>query len=94
MRLVNATRPTIASNPDFIKKWVSWGAGPRASQNLLLAGKARAILHGRYNVSNEDIAAVSIPVLRHRILTNFQAQAEGVNSTKVVEMLIKQIPAE
>ena len=94
VRLVNATRPTIASNPDFIKKWVSWGSGPRASQNLLLAGKARAILHGRYNVSCEDIAAIAPHVLRHRILTNFQAQAEGVNSVKIVEMLLKQIPTE
>ena len=94
VRLVTATRPTVASNPDFIKKWVSWGSGPRASQNLLLAGKARAILHGRYNVSCEDIAAIAPHVLRHRILTNFQAQAEGVNSVKIVEMLLKQIPTE
>ncbi|MEI6845918.1 MAG: MoxR family ATPase, partial [Candidatus Firestonebacteria bacterium] len=94
VRLVTATRPTVASNPDFIKKWVSWGAGPRASQNLLLAGKARAILHGRYNVSCEDIAAIAPHVLRHRILTNFQAQAENINSIKIVEMLLKQIPTE
>jgi MoxR-like ATPase len=94
VRLVSATRPHVANNPDFIKKWVSWGAGPRASQYLLLGGKARAILHGRYNVSCEDIAAVSVPVLRHRILTNFHAQAEGVNSVKIIEMLLKNIPME
>ena len=94
VRLVSATRPTIPSNPDFIKKWVSWGAGPRASQYLILGGKARAILHGRYNVSCEDVAAVAVPVLRHRILTNFHAQAEGINSEKVIEMLIKQIPTD
>ena len=94
VRLVYATRPTVPSNPDFIKKWVSWGAGPRASQNLLLAGKTRAILHGRYNVSCEDIAAIAPHVLRHRVLTNFQAQAEGINSVKIIEMLLKQIPTE
>ncbi|MFH1824518.1 MAG: MoxR family ATPase [Candidatus Firestonebacteria bacterium] len=94
VRLASATRPNIPTNPDFVKKWVAWGAGPRASQYLLLGGKARAILHGRYNVSCEDIASVSGPVLRHRILTNFHAQAEGVNSEKIIEMLIKQIPAE
>jgi len=94
VRLVSATRPMIQTNPDFIKKWVSWGSGPRASQSLLLAGKARAILHGRYNVSCEDIAAVAIPVLRHRILCNFHAQAEGVDTVKIIEMLVKQIPTE
>ena len=94
VRLVTGTRPNVATNPDFIKKWVAWGAGPRASQSLLLAGKARAILHGRYNVSCEDIAAIAPHVMRHRILTNFQAQAEGVNSVKIVEMLLKQIPTE
>lgn len=94
VRLASATRPTIPTNPDFIKKWVSWGAGPRASQYLMLGGKARAILHGRYNVSCEDIAAVSGPVLKHRILTNFHAQAEGVDSMKIIEMLVKQTPTE
>ncbi len=78
--------------PDYLKDWLSWGAGPRASQFLILGGKARAILHGRTYVSAEDIQAVAYPVLRHRILTNFSAEAEGITSEKIIERLIKETP--
>jgi MoxR-like ATPase len=72
------TRVSEGGVPDFVKDFVGWGAGPRASQYLILAGKARALLKGRYHVSTEDIRQVALPVLRHRIVTNFNAEAEGV----------------
>ncbi|MEK6249993.1 MAG: AAA family ATPase, partial [Planctomycetales bacterium] len=71
---------------------VSWGAGPRASQYLVLGAKARAILHGRYYVDIEDIQAVAAPVLRHRIMTNFNAEAEGIKPDDIVRKLIETIP--
>jgi len=80
--------------PDFIKEYVAWGAGPRASQYLILAGKARALLKGRYHVSTEDIRQVAIPVLRHRIVTNFNAEAEGMRSDTIVKKLIEAIPRQ
>ncbi|MGF1632378.1 MAG: AAA family ATPase [Phycisphaerae bacterium] len=83
-----------AEAPPFVKEFVSWGAGPRASQNLVLAGKARALLKGRYHVSTEDIRQVAIPVLRHRIVTNFNADAEGVKSDDIVLKLIEHIPRQ
>jgi MoxR-like ATPase len=91
-KIVRSTRPAMGEAPDFIKNWISWGAGPRASLNLILAGKARAILHGNFHVSCEDIAAVAPSVMRHRIACNFTAQAEGITSDKVVEKLIETIP--
>ncbi len=93
MRLVRATRVTEAGIPDIIKDYVSWGAGPRACQYLILGGKVRAVLHGRFHVSTEDIQAVAKPVLRHRIVTNFNADAEGYTTDKIVEKLIELIPA-
>jgi MoxR-like ATPase len=78
--------------PDFVKKWVSWGAGPRASQYLVLGGKARAVLNGRFHVSMDDIRAVAKPVLRHRILTNFAAEADGVTPDTVIEKLLETTP--
>jgi MoxR-like ATPase len=93
LRLTRATRVGRAGVPEFINEWVSWGAGPRASQYLVLAGKARAVLKGRYHVSTEDVQAVALPVLRHRILTNFNAEAEGVRSDDIVKRLIETIPA-
>lgn len=84
--LVRSSRPG-AEAPDFINRWVSWGAGPRASQFLVLGGKARALLHGRYAVSREDIRAMAKPVLSHRILRNFKAEAEGVTTVQLVEQL-------
>jgi MoxR-like ATPase len=90
--LVGASRPNSEKAPDFIKKWVSWGAGLRASQNLLLGGKVRALLHGRYNVSYGDIRALAHPVLRHRILLNFHAEAERVTTTRVIDQLLEVVP--
>ncbi|MHC4695508.1 MAG: AAA family ATPase [Planctomycetota bacterium] len=93
LRLTRSTRVDKGDVPDFVTEYVSWGAGPRASQNLVLAGKARAILHGRYYVSTEDIAAVAHPVLRHRVLTNFNAEAAGVRSDTIIDQLIEACPA-
>ncbi len=90
VRLVRSTRPGPDS-PDFVRQWVTWGAGPRASQNLILAGKARALLHGRYHVSAQDVAAVAPSVLRHRVLTNFAAEAENVSSDEVVARLLRNL---
>ena len=92
VRLVSASRPGTEAAPDFVNRWVTWGASLRASQFLILGGKARAILHGRYNVSCEDIRAVAPAVLRHRVLLNFQAEAEKVDSDKVIKQLIETIP--
>ncbi len=90
------TRPTHPDAPDFIRDWVNWGAGPRASQYLVLGAKARAIMHGRYHVSYEDIKAVAKPVLRHRILTNFNAEADGITSLDIISQLLDKVepPAE
>ena len=91
VRLVNASRPSPAA-PDFVNKWVTWGGSLRASQFLILGGKARAILRGRYNVSCEDVRAVAPAVLRHRVLLNFQAEAEKVDSDQVIKQLIEIVP--
>jgi MoxR-like ATPase len=94
MRLVRATRVTETDVPKFVRDYVSWGAGPRACQYLILGGKAHAALHGRFHVATEDVAAVAKPVLRHRIVTNFNADAEGMTPDKIVEKLIETIPAK
>jgi len=91
VNLVAATRPSSLKAPEFIKRWVSWGASPRGSQNLILGGKARSILNGRFNVSVEDIRALAHPVLRHRIILNFNAEAEGVRTDEVINRLLKTI---
>ncbi len=88
------TRVTEGGVPDFVRDFVGWGAGPRASQYLILAGKARALLKGRYHVSTEDIRQVAIPVLRHRIVTNFNAEAEGMKSDTIVKKLMDFIPRQ
>ncbi|MBV8780552.1 MAG: MoxR family ATPase [Phycisphaerae bacterium] len=88
------TRRGEGDVPDFVKEFVGWGAGPRASQYLILAGKARALLKGRYHVSTDDIRQVALPVLRHRIVTNFNAEAEGVKSDAIVKKLIEHIPRQ
>src|SRR5947199_3854090 len=80
--------------PDFVRDYVTWGAGPRASQFLILAAKARAVLHGRYYVSCEDVRSVAAPVLRHRIITNFNAEAEGIKPDDVVRRLTDLIPRD
>jgi MoxR-like ATPase len=90
-RLVRATRPTgdVADGvPDFVRQWVRWGAGPRAGQSLLLGAKARALLEGRSVVALDDIEAVALPVLRHRVLLNFQAEADGIGADDVVRRLL------
>ncbi|WP_372371572.1 AAA family ATPase [Candidatus Uabimicrobium sp. HlEnr_7] len=92
MSFARMTRVTTPEAPDFIKNWLSWGAGPRASQYLIIGAKARAILHGRNYVSTEDIRAVAHPVLRHRIITNYTASAEGITPDKVIDKLIEIIP--
>ena len=89
--LVRLTRPAEPTTPDFIKKLVTWGAGPRAVQYLIRGAKAHAVLHGSYLVRMEDIEAVAQPVLTHRILTNFQAQSEGVTSPQIIERLLALI---
>jgi len=91
-RLVRATRPSDGSAPQFIKDMVDWGAGPRAGQFLLSGGKAMAAMDGRPSVSLNDIRKVAIPVLRHRISTNFQAQAEGLTSEGIISRLLEEIP--
>ena len=90
--LARATRPKEPPSPDFIKNWLAWGAGPRAAQYLILGAKARAILHGRYAVTAEDIRTMAYPVLRHRIFTNFNADAEGVDVDQVIEKILQTIP--
>jgi len=90
--LVRATRPKDDLAPKFVKEWVDWGAGPRAGQFLIHGGKALAAMDARFSVSIEDIQKVAVPVLRHRIATNFQAQAEGTTSEEVIKRLIREIP--
>lgn len=91
IRLVTKTRPQADIAPDFIKKYMSWGAGPRASQYLILGGKARALSRGRYNVSEDDVRALAKPVLRHRIVNNYAAEAEGLSPDKLIEMLLDEM---
>ena len=91
--LVRMTRPGAdGDSPDFINKWVAYGASPRAAQYLVLGAKARALTKGRYHVTFEDIRALAQPVLRHRVLTNFHAQSEGKSAAKLVDMLIEHAP--
>ena len=90
VELNRQTRPNSEAL-DFIQDWVQWGAGPRASQYLVLGAKARAILQGRYHVAYEDIKAVAVPVLRHRILTNFNAEADGVTSLDIINRLLEKV---
>jgi len=89
---MRATRPGEAGVPGYVNELVQWGAGPRASIYLIMAGKARAILHGRVHVTTDDIAAMAHPVLRHRILTTFSAEAAGMNSDKVIDRLLAEVP--
>ena len=89
--LCRASRPTEPGAPELIKKYVAWGAGPRASQYLVLAAKARAILNGRYAASIEDVRALAAPVLVHRVLPNFHAEADGLTAHKLVERLIESV---
>jgi MoxR-like ATPase len=88
--LVRATRP-VEGSPEFIKELVAWGAGPRASQNLILGGKARAILNGRFAVSIEDVQALARPTLQHRLIVNYKAEAEGTTSQAIVDRLLERV---
>ena len=89
-KVVRATRPETTTN-DYVKAWVNWGAGPRAGQAMILTAKARALLQGRLAVTLDDINHVALPVLRHRIIVNFRAEAEGINADSVTEQLLKDI---
>ena len=92
VRLVDASRPGRASAPEFVGKWVKWGAGLRASQALVRGAKARALMHGRYHVSIKDIQALAKPILRHRVMTNFYAESERVDSDAIVDRLLETVP--
>lgn len=91
VKLVAMTRPESEFAPDYVKKYMSWGAGPRASQYLILGGKARALSMGRYNVTEEDIRVLSVPVLRHRIVNNYAAEAEGFTTVKLIQRLLDDV---
>src|SRR5204863_9552554 len=91
VRLAAASGPGQANTPDFVNEWVSWGAGTRAGQYLVLGAKARALLKGRSHVTQEDIQTLAFPVLRHRILINYRAEAEGIKVENVVERLLKAV---
>jgi MoxR-like ATPase len=91
-RLIRATRPKDESAPKFVREFVDWGAGPRAGQFLINGGKALAAMDGRFSVAISDVKRIAIPVLRHRVSTNFQAQAEGMSTEDVIEKLLKEIP--
>ncbi len=93
-KLVRVTRPKTPEALDFCKKWLTWGAGPRASLNLILGAKARAILNGQVHVSCDDVAAVALPVFRHRIIPNFAAQSEGVTSDDITRKILATIPKD
>jgi MoxR-like ATPase len=91
VRLAHASRPGGPTTPDFIEKWVKWGAGLRASQALVRGAKARALMHGRYHVSIKDIQALAKPIMRHRIMTNFYAESERITPDVIVERLIEAV---
>jgi MoxR-like ATPase len=91
VELVRHTRPKENGAPDFVRKHVNWGAGPRASQYLVVAAKARAVLQGRFAAAVEDVRALALPVLRHRVLPNFAAESEGITSVRIVQQLLELV---
>ncbi len=91
VKLTRASRPKEPDAPDFVKEYVSWGAGPRASQFLILGGKARAVLNGRFAVNAEDVRQLARPVLRHRIITNFHAEVSSIKSPDIVDRLLEHV---
>ncbi len=91
VKLVNQTRPKTDIAPDYVNKYLSWGAGPRASQYLALGAKTRALSQGRFNVDMDDIKALAVPVLRHRIVTNYAAEAEGLTTVDIINRLLKNL---
>jgi MoxR-like ATPase len=92
VNLTRASRPDDGSAPNFVKNYLTWGAGPRAAQYLILGAKSRALLNGRFNVAAEDVRSAAQPVMRHRLFTNFNADAEGITADNLVEMLLKSVP--
>jgi MoxR-like ATPase len=93
-KLVRVTRPKTPEALDLCKKWLTWGAGPRASLNLILAAKARAILGGQFHVSCDDVAAVAPPIFRHRLIPNFAAQSEGMTPDEITKRILAAIPKD
>jgi len=91
VKVANMTRPTNGNSPQFVKEWITWGAGPRASQYLILAAKTKSVIEGRYTPNIDDVKFAMLPVLRHRIITNFSAEAEGIKSVDVIERLSKEV---
>jgi MoxR-like ATPase len=91
VNFVSKTRPNGESSPKFVKDWVRWGAGPRASQYLILAAKTKAVISGRFTPNIDDVKSVLIPVLRHRIIVNFNAEAEGMNTVSVIKKLLDEV---
>jgi MoxR-like ATPase len=94
VRLARATRPNDSSAPDYIKRWIRWGASPRASQYLILGGRARAAMQGRFNVACEDVAALAPLVFRHRLIRSFQADAEAKTTDEIIERVVKDVPQQ
>jgi MoxR-like ATPase len=90
--IVRATRPNESGASDFVRHWLSWGAGPRAGQYMILGGKARALMQGRLHVTMEDIEAVAPAVLRHRIIPNFNAEAEGISVDQIINKVLSLMP--
>ena len=91
VKLVRNTRPEFNQAPKFVADWINWGAGPRASQFLILAAKTRCIIDGRPTPEIEDVRSGAIPILRHRLITNFNAEAEGVNTVDIIKKLLEKI---
>jgi MoxR-like ATPase len=91
VKLVRSTRPHSEAAPKFVREYVNWGAGPRASQFLILGAKSRALLNGSYAVSKMDIRALALPTLQHRVLTNFKAEAERIDSTTIISQLLQTV---
>ncbi len=91
VKIASLTRPGHNGAPQFINDWITWGAGPRASQYMILAAKTKAIIDGRYTPNIDDVKFAMLPVLRHRIITNFSAEAEGIKSVDVIERLSKEV---
>ena len=92
-RITRMSRPGTAEAADFVNKWLTWGAGPRASMNLILAAKGHAVLRGRHHVTTDDVAAVANPILRHRLIPNFTAQSEGIPVEKIIGRLLLSVPS-
>jgi MoxR-like ATPase len=90
--LVRFTRPNNPEAPSFVKELIEWGAGPRACQNIVLAAKVRAVLRGRFHVTDDDIEALAHPVLRHRVVPTFNAEAEGIRVDDIITRILRAVP--